>query len=205
VSKPLMAKTTAAYDEIRSALTPLLRGRVIVIDPSIGSNSSQPGWSLYINGEYVESGVLQIPVSRDVPARLQELHRQLRELYRLHDPDCLVYEDIAPQRYGGWKQQSDGSTKYDAAGNANAHASLLKAVGATLSVPGPSHFVGLKPTTWKRLVRPGYVKSDEADATEIGYVAMLIARDIEQRDPPRKYGAGRGKRKKREKTETVQT
>jgi hypothetical protein len=195
MSKPLMAKTTGAYDEIRGALTPLLRGRVIVIDPSIGSNSSQPGWSLYVAGEYVESGVLQIPVSRDVPARLQELHRQLRELYRLHDPDCLVYEDIAPQRYGGT----------DSFGNANAHASLLKAVGATLSVPGPSHFVGLKPTTWKRLVRPGYVKSDEADATEIGYVAMLIARDIEQRDPPRKYGAGRGKRKKREKTETVQT
>jgi hypothetical protein len=88
----------------------------------------------------------------------------VRKLYKEWDPDVLVYEDIPSQRQGG--------------GNANAHASLLKAVGAILSVSGPDYYVGLMPVSWKRMVREDYVKSDIRDAIEMGWIAIAVARRI---------------------------
>jgi hypothetical protein len=63
-------------------------------------------------------------------------------------------------------------------GNAIAHASLHKALGVILSVPGPTGFVGIMPFSWKKLVRDTYVKGDEADAVEMGYVAIEVAHEI---------------------------
>lgn len=89
----------------------------------------------------------------------------IRKLYRDFDPDVLVYEEIPAQRYGG-------------GGNANAHASLLKALGVILSVPGPDGYVGIYPISWRKLVRETYVKGDEADAVEIGWIVIELAREI---------------------------
>ena len=140
----------------------LLRGTVLAIDPSIGSNSSMPGWAIYSQGNLIDSGIIEIVPKQEVPIRLQILSRKVRQLELMYKPDILVYEDIPSQRHGG--------------GNANAHASLLKALGAILSVEGPAAHIGLHPQTWKRLARDGYTKGDEEDAIEMGWIAIDIAK-----------------------------
>lgn len=176
-----ISRTAKVYGEIRSCLTPLLYGTVICIDPSIGSSSSQPGWAIYMAGHLIRSGILKIDPTGDIPTRLQELRRLLRNLYQTRPPDVLVYEDIPAQRHaaGG------------AGGNAVGHASLLKALGAILSVSGPRHFVGILPVSWKRLARPTYEKGDEADAIEIGWIVLQEARRILETDPPGKKRSGK--------------
>lgn len=173
------------YTLIRKSLKPLLEGVVLCIDPSCGSkgeNGSLPGWAVSVRGELVGSGVIELPVEEDLWVRLQSLHHGLRNLVREFDPDVMVYEQIAPRRYGG--------------GSAHSHASLLKAVGVTLSVSGPTTYVGLRPTVWTRWKRSTYVKGDRADAIEMLYVALATAQEIEVQDPPRGYGGGKAARKK---------
>lgn len=173
----MLSKTSKAYEAISSARLALTEGIVVAIDPSIGSSSSLPGWAVYKQGMLVTSGLIEINRNGSVPARLQELAYFIRKLYEIWDPDCLVYEDIPAQRYGG--------------GNANAHSSLLKSVGVVLSVSGPDYYVGLLPISWKRLVREEYVKGDEEDAREIGWIAIQEAKRIieeEGRKADRKYG-----------------
>jgi len=159
-----LTKTSKAYQNIEDNLQGILEGMVISIDPSIGSSSSMPGWAIYRAGQYVSSGIFEIPVHKSLPDRLRTLANHVRKLYNDYPPDVLVYEDIPAQRYG--------------MGNAVAHASLLKALGAILSVPGPDGYVGIMPVSWKKLVRDTYEKGDEADAVEIGYVVIECAGQI---------------------------
>lgn len=168
----MLSKTTRVYSEFVEHHGLVLRGVLLCIDPSIGSNSSMPGWAVYDAGLLIESGTIAINPSGSVPERLQVLNRKMRGLISQWDPDILIYEEIPAQRYGG--------------GNANAHASLLKALGATLAVAGPRAWLGLHPLTWKRLARSSYVKSDEADAIELGYVALIISRWFSEQAPKAK-------------------
>lgn len=160
----MLGKQTRAYGEIEGYIKELTEGLVVAIDPSIGSSSSLPGYAVYRAGELIESGTFAIPYQRSIPERLGLLHNHVRKLYNQYTPDVLVYEDIPALRQGG--------------GNAVAHASLLKALGAILAVPGPDGYVGLMPVSWKGEARETYVKGDEADAIEIGYVAITVARRI---------------------------
>lgn len=159
-----LTKTSKAYGNIEENLKGILEGVVISIDPSIGSSSSMPGWAVYMDGEYVKSGIFEIPIHKSLPERLRILANHVRKLYNEYPADVLVYEDIPAQRYG--------------MGNAVAHASLLKALGAILSVPGPDGYVGIMPVSWKKMVRDTYTKGDEADAVEIGYVVIECASQI---------------------------
>lgn len=173
----MLSKSSKAYESISEARLAITEGILVAVDPSIGSSSSLPGWAVYSRGILKCSGVFEINRNGSVPARLQELAHFLRSLYRDWDPDVLVYEDIPAQRYGG--------------GNANAHSSLLKSVGVVLSVSGPDYYVGLLPISWKKLIRPEYIKGDEADAVEIGHIAITEARKIIQEDgkkADRKFG-----------------
>lgn len=173
----MIADTVVEYKAIRKVLKPLLEGVVLCIDPSCGSKGetgSLPGWAVSVGGKLMGSGVIHLPVEEDLWVRLQALHHGLRALVKEYDPDVMVYEQIAPRRYGG--------------GSAHSHASLLKAVGVTLSVSGPSAYVGLRPTVWTRWKRSTYVKGDRADAVEMLYIALATAQEIEIQDPPRGYG-----------------
>jgi hypothetical protein len=169
-----LTKTSKAYKDIEDNLQGILDGVVVSIDPSIGSSSSMPGWAVYMDGEYLKSGTFDIPVHKSIPDRLRILANHLRKLYNEYPPDVLVYEDIPAQRYG--------------MGNAVAHASLLKALGAILSVPGPDGYVGIMPVSWKKGVRDTYQKGDESDAVEIGYVVIEFAAQI-------KYAKENGRKK----------
>ncbi len=181
----MLGKDSKAYGQIQSCIQPLLQGVVVCIDPSIGSTSSMPGYAVYIKGELKDSGIFTIDPTGTVWQRLHVLAYSLRKLYQKWDPDVLVFEDILPQAHGR---------------DAASHASLLKAVGAILSVSGPDHYVGLLPISWKKMTRDTYVKGDEADAIEIGYIALEEARRISQVVPPAPVGSkpyGRGPRKEK--------
>lgn len=159
-----ISKTSGGYIATLPAVKHLLEGVAVCIDPSVGSRSSQPGYAVSRQGELVESGTFRIPPDKPIHMRLRLLATQLRRLYTKYDPDVLVYEDIPAVRYGG--------------GNANSHSSLIKAVGAILSVPGPELCVGILPSSWKANARTEYEKSDENDAIEILYVIVELARGI---------------------------
>lgn len=177
-----LTKTSKAYISIEENLQRLLEGVVVSIDPSIGSSSSMPGWAVYRAGQYVASGIFEMAVHKSLPERLRTLANHIRKLYNEYPPDVLVYEDIPAQRYG--------------MGNAVAHASLLKALGAILSVPGPDGYVGIMPVSWKQLVRDTYNKGDEADAVEIGHVVIECAGQIRYNKENGKGGKRRGSNKK---------
>lgn len=184
-----LSKDSGAYQQIAECTHHLQNGVVLCIDPSIGSSSSQPGYALYRKGELFESGILPIAPDGTVHARLQKLRSHMYNLISIWQPDVLVYEDIPSQRHGG--------------GNANAHASLLKAVGVILSISGPEHYVGLLPISWKRMARPSYTKGDREDAVEVGYIAIAEAARIEEAEgkrygkPSRSTGPARRKSEKK--------
>lgn len=163
----MIGKTSQVYSATKQNLKPLLEGVVVCVDPSIGSTSSQPGWAVYRQGEFITKGTIPISPTLPVWKRLRMLANGIRRLYLEFNPDVLVYEEITAvnNRFGG--------------GNANAHASLLKALGVILSVPGPDSYVGIFPASWKKQARPEYVKSDENDAEELGYVVIQLARRIQ--------------------------
>lgn len=160
----MLGKKTKAYADIEQNVKGLTEGLVVAIDPSIGSTSSMPGWAVYRAGELIDSGIFQIAPTKSVPDRLRTLHGHVNKLYNLYTPDVLVYEEIPAQRQGG--------------GNAVAHASLLKALGVILCVPGPDGYVGIMPVSWKAAARETYTKSDVNDAIEMGYVCIDTARRI---------------------------
>ena len=159
-----ISKNSQAYVQTQQNLQGITRGLVVVVDPSIGSSSSMPGWAVYREGHYVASGIFEINPTKPKPERLRSLGRQLLALYQKYPPDVLVYEEIPAQRHGF--------------GNAEAHASLLKSLGVVLSVPGPAGYVGIAPISWKNQVRESYVKSDENDAVEMGWIIIELAQVI---------------------------
>lgn len=163
-----VSKTSQAYLATAENLQGILQGVIVCVDPSIGSQSSQPGWAVYRESLLIASGIIPIKATLPIWTRLRQLANGVRKLYRDYDPDVLVYEDIPGKPFGF--------------SNHNSHASLLKAVGVILSVPGPDGYVGIFPRSWKTLVRKDYVKGDEADAIELGYVIIQLAREIASRE-----------------------
>lgn len=162
----MLGKTSQAFIQIEEWQREILEGVIVAIDPSIGSSSSMPGYAIYREGEYITSGIFNINHRGvSIADRLRDLHGRVRRLYNEYDPDVLVYEDIPVSRHGG---------------SAGSQASLLKALGAILSVPGPAGHVGIYPVSWKSEARDTYVKGDESDAVEIGYVAIQVARRIQE-------------------------
>ena len=157
----MLSKQARAYTEVIEASYHIINGVIVAIDPSVGSNSSMPGYAVYDAGKLVESGVFNIAPSGTLPERLTKLNYFMRKLLDMYKPSVLIYEEIPPQRYGG--------------GNANAHASLLKSVGVILSISGPMHYVGFTPMSWKKMARSTYIKGDKEDAEEIGYIAYTQA------------------------------
>lgn len=167
----MMSRGSQGYIEIKQASYAIVHGTMVAIDPSIGSLSSMPGWAVYKKGELNDSGTLQIRPEGSIPERLRELAYLLRKLYRKVDPDVLVYEQIPVTAHGNRSQVG--------------HASLLKALGAILSVAGPDQYVGISPISWKKLVRESYRKGDETDAIEMGWIAVEQARVVLEKDNPK--------------------
>lgn len=150
----------------------MTEGVVLSVDPSIGSVSSMPAFAIYRAGQLVTSGVWEMDPTSPLPSRLQRLSYLMRKLIKEYDPDVLVHEAISDVPFKGFAGRG--------------HASLQKALGAILSVSGPDKYVGMLPATWKKFARSHYVKSDENDAKEIGWVAIEQARLIIEQEPLKK-------------------
>ena len=154
---------TKLYQEVAQRVDVLTSGVVLAVDPSIGSSSSCPGWAVYQAGTLHQSGTIDTGGSHlPLWQRARTLADEIRALCDDYTPTLLVYEDI-PATSGF---------------NANAQASLLKAVGIVLAASTTDDCLGVHPASWKNYVRPTYVKGDEEDAIEIGYVTIELARHI---------------------------
>lgn len=135
-------------------------GKVLVIDPSSGSQSSLPGYALFEKGELKEVGVLELNIGRELGQRLKQLSDSLREFGEV---DVLVIEDIPVRSFGK---------------GARPHASLLKAVGCVMGSVSYKHLVEVSPSTWKAYLKRNegkflnYMKSDDWDALIMGYCSL---------------------------------
>ncbi len=176
----MLSKGSNAYGQISGCTTFLIKGIVLAVDPSVGSSSSMPGYAVYVAGLLRDSGIISLDPQAPIHVRLRGLVYALRKIHQQYNPDVLVYEDIPAQRYGG-------------GGNAGAHASLLKAVGAILSTSGTDYVVGIQPVSWKPMARSSYVKGDAEDAEEIGWICIQEAKRIAEAEDKKKT---RGTRKK---------
>lgn len=173
----MLAKDTQAYLAISVATKEILEGIMICVDPSIGSQSSMPGWAIYTAGNLQDSGTIPIDHTASTPLRLQRLNYGIRQLIKKWDPDVMVYENITDVPFKGFSGRNLSS--------------LQKALGAILSISGPVKYVGFYPASWKKLAREGYLKSDENDAIELGWVALQEAtriKEIEQKVKKRGKG-----------------
>jgi hypothetical protein len=159
----MLGSKTAAYKQVKEHGQSLIQGRVLSIDPSVGSGNSMPGWALYGASELKSSGTWILNPRWPLEVRLRELANHVADMVVSHHVDVLVYEDIPCQLYGF--------------GNAKANSSLHRAVGAILSANVNKH-VGISPSSWKKMVGPDYIKSDENDAIEIGRIVIGEARRI---------------------------
>lgn len=161
-------KKNKLYGEVERLSAELALGNVLVVDPSIGSSSSLPGWAVYKHGSLVDSGVIHTGGSHlHLWQRARRLKAAIEILCNEYKFDVLVYEDI-PATSGF---------------NQNAIASLLKAVGIVLACTESSHVLGVHPASWKNYVRPDYTKGDKEDAIEIGHIVIGLANRIrEERD-----------------------
>lgn len=166
--------STVLYKDVRQLAPQILGETIISIDPSCGSSSSMPGYAVFRAGELIDSGVLSLSVGADLHIRLQELLAELDILILEHEPTILVYENVPAVRFHKGGGTSSGS-----------QASLLKAVGVVMAGAHCTYAVGLRPSTWKRLVTPTYVKGDETDAIEMGGIVLRLAKHIMDTHPPR--------------------
>ena len=151
------------YQEVSRHLDDLTVGIVLVVDPSIGSSSSSPGWAIYDKGKLVRASTIDTGGSHlPLWQRARTLGEAVREICEEYRPDILVYEDI-PATSGF---------------NPNAQASLLKAVGIILACTDTESVIGIHPASWKNYVNKEYRKGDKEDAIEIGRIATELARYI---------------------------
>lgn len=169
--------------DIYASMLPLLDtlGRsgstVMAIDPSIGSTSSQPAYAIYVDGELIHAEKASINPKAEQWDRLQTLGNWVRLAYKNYRPDVLVYEDIPDQRYMPMINGRPMATGH----NVKAHASLLKSVGAILSINyihGDLRYLPLRPQVWKARISSSYVKGDIADAVEMGRIVIDMAKEM---------------------------
>lgn len=161
--------TSKAVTDIMKCWKLVLSGNVLCIDPSVGSNSSMPGYAIYQKGYFIENGIIEVQnPNKDISYRLQEIAKALRDEFQR--VDVLVIEDIPPFRAG--KGFAHGSSK--------SHASLLKSVGCILGAVDAKYVVNMHPRAWQRWVDERYIKDDHVDARYIGIAAVAMAKLIKE-------------------------
>lgn len=169
-----ISKTNAVQRDVKPVWRLVLEGRVLSIDPSIGSASSLPGYAISVGGVVTESGVIKTGGSKSTHHRLYELGRSLREDFAWGDErtpwvipdelvgviqnewDVLIVEDVPAKRWG--------KTSWGMRGSVKQQVQLHRAVGAIHASVLAKHCVCVHPATWHTVAPAGYVKSDEGDA-----------------------------------------
>lgn len=161
-----ISKTNKLYKSLgkNKRFNKALDGTVLVIDPSCGSRSSLPGYSVYCRMELIDSGTLPITLGAPLFKRLHQMRGFIHLVENKYGPvDLAVLEEI-PVAKGRFTDKG--------------LASLMQAVGATVASISCQHIVFIHPLTWRAWMPAGYVKGDRADAELMGSVVLEYARSI---------------------------
>lgn len=143
-------------------------GKVLCIDPASGG--SLPGYSLFENSSWVESGEIQMTKRRQQPhQRYKQLLQALQSNSELfQDIDVLCIEYIPPFFMGAKK--GDFRTQ----GVVNLH----RSVSIFMAAIDYQSLIEIPSTTWHAWVRENisdYEKSDMKDATVMGLTLFATA------------------------------
>ncbi len=155
--------SSKTYISIKPLANLILTGKLLIIDPSTGSQSSLPGYAIYEKGHLLESGVIEVDLADSRSQKLYEISRTVREDFE--EPDILVIEYIPPVTYKGGM-------------NSNAVMALQKAIGAILAARPFKNVIEIPAIVWKSYKHPEYIKTDEHDAIAIGRCAIGVAREV---------------------------
>lgn len=164
-------KTSASKldQAVAKYVTQLSEGTVLSIDPSSGSEKSQPGYALFKQGKLVDSGLVRLKYGIELSNRLYHLSKSLREDFE--KPDILVTEHLAPF-------MGEGKGAFFSTRNV---ISLHQSVGVIMSV-WDVPVLTVSPRSWHAITPDNYIKSDENDAIMIGWTALTKAHLIYAKD-----------------------
>lgn len=174
----MISKTSETYRQIKKHYDLVLTDKMLVIDPSMGSQSSLPGYAIYDAGQAVTAGTLDVPRTGDHPVRLSKVVKAMTKIITLYEPKVFVIENI-PVAPGSFNMVS--------------LASLHMARGALLSCIGDKPYISIYPQSWKKHVRSTYIKGDMEDAVEMGYIIIKFAEAIKQEVKDRGKTNGKNK------------
>lgn len=166
-----IGRNTKLWMDTKDAKQEILRGVMLVIDPSVGSGKSMPGYAVYSSGNLVESGEIRLNINQTQAERLKGLGKAIQALSLKWDPDVLVIEEIS--HFAGASRGEGFSFKQQ---NVTA---LQRAIGAVIASSNEkAQVVFCAPASWKHYVRETYVKGDAADAIEMGWIVHQLAKHI---------------------------
>lgn len=165
-------RNSKTYQKVKAVKDLVLQGKLLCIDPSTGSQSSEPGYAWYENGRLVESGVIDVDTTANRNVRLYEIARCIREDFE--QPDILVVEYIPPVTYKGGIRMNKVSLM-----------ALQKAIGAIIGARPVEHLLEIPAASWRAWKPDNYVKSDEMDAVCLGLCAIGLA-NLAENEKPRK-------------------
>lgn len=143
----------------------ILTGKILIVDPSSGSKESQPGYAIFQDGKFVDSGTIKIEYRQSLQLRLYSLRETLQRDFVEEKPDVLVVENIPP--FIAKAGQSFG-------GNTKSILALHKSVGVTVSCFN-CPLVEVAPISWRRFIPAEYKKTDENDSIMMGLTVLKIA------------------------------
>lgn len=161
------SKVGMAARKIRSHL----KGRVLCIDPSSGSEQSVPGFALFEGQLLREVGFLEISRTSDAPIRFKELVAALRDNFS-EEVDVLVIEYVPPF------MSKPGKGGFRTQGVVNLH----RAIGITMGVVNWKSIIQVPPISWRTWVTNNvgaigstYKKRDDRDALALGLTVFHLA------------------------------
>lgn len=139
----------------------ILNGTLLAIDPSTGSKSSMPGFAVFIKGELVESGTIEVDLAGNRAQKLYQINHILRTDFKA--PDVVAVENIS--YFVG--KMSPASV-----------VSLQRAVGAIVAAWPVKCLVEVPSNAWQKHQFAGYFKSDANDSICIGLTCINIAKEF---------------------------
>jgi len=134
--------------EVGKLASLILTGTMLVFDPA----SRKLGYSYYVNGEFEESGPIQLDEKKSISHRLNELTHIITAFPTV---DVLAVERIRGSR---------------------AHIYLTWSVGVIVAGGYCNNLIEVPVSTWHKFAGKGHVKSDEADAVAMGDCLIAMAR-----------------------------
>jgi hypothetical protein len=155
-TRDVLLAAASAYRQL------LETGRVVCIDPSSGSQSSQPGFALFAAGILQASGTLKVTPDYAPSRRYRQLLAGVVELRDKFQPDVLIIEKL-PLFMGS------GGRMFNQQGVVNLH----RSVGVIMAGMDCERVLEVSPATWHTYLRnlgkeALYRKTDSNDAIVLG-------------------------------------